>query len=119
MVSDDMKKVKFVYQSEEKIFYTDESIPLDQFLIQVKTHFNIAPDVNMGLMDIEKNISLCPVVTGNFWYDRIREMPVYKIIIRKCDQNDAEKHGWCRRLYENYIIPFLRRGNLLDTKKMN
>ncbi|CAF2120241.1 unnamed protein product, partial [Rotaria magnacalcarata] len=110
---------RLVFLDSEKIFYTDESIPLDQFLIQVKTHFNIAPDVNMGVMDIEKNISLCPVVTGNFWYDRIREMPVYKIIIRKCDQNDAEKHGWCRRLYENYIIPFLRRGNLLDTKKMN
>lgn len=82
MHSNNMKKVKFVYESKQIILKFAESLPLDQFLIQVKNNFNLAPDVIISLYDIDNDIGLVPTGTGDLWHDETKEIPAYKIITR-------------------------------------
>ena len=87
MNPNELKPIKFIYKTKEHLFYTCESNQLESFLNQVKIHFNIASNTDIQLIDTDKNITLCPVLTSHLWFDTTKQIPVYEIRTRKCKKN--------------------------------
>ncbi len=79
-----MKNIKIIYETNEHLFVVNPSIPLEQFLNQLKIHFGISADVSFNLVDIDTDTTLIPVSTNDLWYDK--ELPTYKIYIGKSNE---------------------------------
>ena len=87
MNPNELKPIKFIYKTDEHIFYVRESNQLEPFLDQVKMYFGIPSNINTLLLDIDKNITLCPGLTSDLWFNTTKQIPVYEIRTRKCKKN--------------------------------
>jgi hypothetical protein len=87
MSSNNLKLIKFVYQTNEHFFNVRESTPVEQLLDQVKIHFDIEADSSLELIDINTNITVVPALTADLFVTTTTEIPKYRINIRKSRKN--------------------------------
>ncbi|CAF1077790.1 unnamed protein product [Adineta steineri] len=98
------KRLKFIYENKEFTTDVGRSISIERFVEQLKVHFDIEPDISLNFINIRTNIGLAPGSISDFWVGD-NQIPIYKIEIRKSDENTYSQK-WCRKFFNSYVIPF-------------
>ena len=59
-----------------------QSIPLEQLISKIKSHFKISSDETINYIDVNIGIGLIPSLTSDFWEVSTESTPVYRVKTR-------------------------------------
>lgn len=122
MNSHNYKQITFVYKDDQYFMQVNASIPLRDFVDQIKTYFNIEPDENVAFINAKTEMGLAPAMAIDFWEFSTDEVPVYRIKTsnseksagfsnkrRLCFLDNCMKKepGPCESFLINYILPLI------------
>ncbi len=88
MALNDLRKIKFTYKENERLFTVSEAAPLEECIRQVKVNFKIPDDTPLSFINIDDDNSiLIPSLTAHFWVNSVMDTPRYRITTLESKKN--------------------------------